>query len=310
MNNVLLRLFGLFFMSVFLSGCAQQPEAEDGTLKIVSTIGMINDIVKNVGGSHVEAAGLMGAGVDPHLYKASEGDVALLSSADIIFYNGLHLEAKMADILEKMGKQRTVVAVTDLIDRAVLRTPPEFQGQYDPHVWFDVTLWMKAVEKVRDTLVEKDPVHAADYQTNAAAYLEKVEELHAYVQKQADSIPAEQRVLVTAHDAFGYFGRQYGFDVKGLQGISTASEAGTKDVAVLADFIAERKLKAIFVESSVPRKNVEALQEAVRSRGWGVVIGGQLYSDAMGDEETFEGTYIGMVTKNINVITAALTDKA
>lgn len=306
MNRVLLNLVGLFFMSVFLAGCTPQPQAENGTLKVVSTIGMINDIVKNVGGSHVEAVGLMGAGVDPHLYKASEGDVALLSSADIIFYNGLHLEAKMADILEKMGEQRTVVAVTGLIDRAVLRTPPEFQGQYDPHVWFDVTLWMQAVEKVRGTLVEKDPANAADYEKNAAAYLKKLEELHAYVQKQANTISSEQRVLVTAHDAFGYFGRQYGFDVKGLQGISTASEAGTKDIALLADFIAERKLKAIFVESSVPRKNVEALQEAVRARGWDVVIGGQLYSDAMGDAGTFEGTYVGMVTKNIDVIKAAL----
>jgi len=305
MKQVLL-LITLF--ALVLSGCSQQTSTSD-TLNVVSTTGMINDIVKNVGGSHVEAVGLMGAGVDPHLYKASEGDVSLLSSADIIFYNGLHLEAKMTDILEKMGEQRSVVAVTNHLDRAILRTPPEFNGQYDPHVWFDVTLWMKAVEQVRDTLVEKDPANADEYQQNTAVYLKKLEELHAYVQKQANTISPEQRVLVTAHDAFGYFGRQYGFDVKGLQGISTASEAGAKDVSQLADFIAERKLNAIFVESSVPQKNVEALQEASHSRGWDVAIGGQLYSDAMGDAGTFEGTYIGMVTANINTIANALKGK-
>ena len=302
---------GLLLITLFalvLSGCSQQTSTSD-TLNVVSTTGMINDIVKNVGGSHVEAVGLMGAGVDPHLYKASEGDVSLLSSADIIFYNGLHLEAKMTDILEKMGEQRSVVAVTNHLDRAILRTPPEFNGQYDPHVWFDVTLWMKAVEQVRDTLVEKDPANADEYQQNTAVYLKKLEELHVYVQKQANTISPEQRVLVTAHDAFGYFGRQYGFDVKGLQGISTASEAGAKDVSQLADFIAERKLNAIFVESSVPQKNVEALQEASHSRGWDVAIGGQLYSDAMGDAGTFEGTYIGMVTANINTIANALKGK-
>ena len=305
MKQVLL-LITLF--ALVLSGCSQQTSTSD-TLNVVSTTGMINDIVKNVGGSHVEAVGLMGAGVDPHLYKASEGDVSLLSSADIIFYNGLHLEAKMTDILEKMGEQRSVVAVTNHLDRAILRTPPEFNGQYDPHVWFDVTLWMKAVEQVRDTLVEKDPANADEYQQNTAVYLKKLEELHVYVQKQANTISPEQRVLVTAHDAFGYFGRQYGFDVKGLQGISTASEAGAKDVSQLADFIAERKLNAIFVESSVPQKNVEALQEASHSRGWDVAIGGQLYSDAMGDAGTFEGTYIGMVTANINTIANALKGK-
>ena len=305
MKQVLL-LITLF--ALVLSGCSQQTSTSV-TINVVSTTGMINDIVKNVGGSHVEAVGLMGAGVDPHLYKASEGDVSLLSSSDIIFYNGLHLEAKMTDILEKMGEQRSVVAVTNHLDRAILRTPPEFNGQYDPHVWFDVTLWMKAVEQVRDTLVEKDPANADEYQQNTAVYLKKLEELHAYVQKQANTISPEQRVLVTAHDAFGYFGRQYGFDVKGLQGISTASEAGAKDVSQLADFIAERKLNAIFVESSVPQKNVEALQEASHSRGWDVAIGGQLYSDAMGDAGTFEGTYIGRVTANINTIANALKGK-
>ena len=291
-------------------GCDEkkQPDAATtGKLTVVTTIGMITDIVKNVGDAHVEVTGLMGPGVDPHLYKATAGDVTRLTSAKLIFYNGLHLESKMGEILAKMTGNTKTVAVTDDVPRSILLTPPEFEGQYDPHLWFNVTLWMKAVEKVRDTLIDIDPGHQADYEANAEGYLAELAELHQYVKAQVEKVPSEQRVLVTAHDAFNYFGNAYGFEVRGLQGISTATEAGIADVQELATFIAERRIPAIFVESSVSSRSIEAVKAAVKSRGFNVEIGGQLFSDAMGTEGTPEGTYIGMVRYNIDTIVAALT---
>jgi manganese/zinc/iron transport system substrate-binding protein len=299
-------------LAVIIVAC--QPTAQAGTdelsqrvIRVVTTIGMITDVVENVGGERVQVTGLMGSGVDPHLFRASERDVVRLASADLVFYNGLHLEAGMARVLERMADSglRTV-AVTENIDRDVLLAPPEFEGAYDPHVWFDVTLWKHAAERVRDALIEADPEHGYAYRANASDYLGKLEDLHAYVTDLGESIPPERRVLVTAHDAFNYFGRAYGFQVLGLQGISTASEASIADVQVLADFIAERQIPAIFIESSVPQRNVEAVQAAVRARGFDVRIGGELFSDAMGDAGTKEGTYIGMVRHNIDTITGAL----
>jgi manganese/zinc/iron transport system substrate-binding protein len=212
----------------------------------------------------------------------------------------------MAEIFEQLAERKTTVAVAGRIDESRLLPWANYVDEFDPHVWFDVTLWMKAVEAVRDTYVEMDPAHAGDYQANAGAYLAQLEELHAYVKSQAERVPAEQRILVTAHDAFHYFGRAYGFEVRGLQGISTAAEAGTADVRDLAAYIAEHKIPAIFVESSVPVRNVEALQAAVKAQGFEVTIGGQLFSDAMGDPGTPEGTYIGMVRHNIDTIIGAL----
>jgi manganese/zinc/iron transport system substrate-binding protein len=275
-------------------------------IQVVTTIGMITDIVKNVGGERVRVIGLMGPGVDPHLYKASEGDVTRLAEADVVFYGGLHLEAKMAEVFERMQGRVTTVAVTDKIDRALLLAPPEFAGAYDPHVWFDVRFWMQAVESVRDTLAQVDPANGGRYESNARAYLAELDALQAYVTARAISVSPEQRVLITAHDAFNYFGRAYGFEVRGLQGISTATEAGTADVQGLASFIAERKIRAIFVESSVPQRTIEAVQAAVRARGFDVQIGGVLFSDAMGTPGTPEGTYIGMVRHNIDTIVDAL----
>lgn len=305
--------FILFILiALLVTGCGggepTASAAEDG-LQIVTTTSMITDITKVVGGDLVQVNGLMGAGIDPHLYVASEGDMELLQQADVIFYNGLLLEAQMAEILEQIGERKTVVAVAGTIDEQRLLPWAQYADEYDPHVWFDVTLWMKAVETVRDTLAQVDATNAATYQANATAYLAELTKLDAYVKEQAARVPAEQRILVTAHDAFHYFGRAYGFDVRGLQGISTASEAGTADVQALADFIAEKEIKAIFVESSVPVRNVEALQAAVQSRGFEVGIGGQLFSDAMGDPGTPEGTYVGMVRHNIDTIVGALLGK-
>jgi len=234
--------------------------------------------------------------------------VLRLQEADVILYNGLHLEAQMGNVLERLNDFGIkTVAVTDKIDRSVLQSPPEFRGNYDPHVWFDVTLWMKAAEQVRDTLVELDPPSRSAYEANAEAYLAELAELHQYVLDQANAIPAEQRILITAHDAFNYFGRAYGFEVRGLQGISTESQAGTADVQALADYIVAKKIPAVFVESSVPQRNVEAVQAAVQAQGFEVKIGGSLFSDAMGSGGTAEGTYVGMVKHNIDTIAAALT---
>jgi len=286
---------------------AKKKGNESGVINIVATTGMIADIAKVAGGERVKVKGLMGPGVDPHLYKASAGDVALLSGADLIFYNGLHLEGKMSEIFEQMKKRGIdTVAVTDGIDRSLLDAPPQFQGNYDPHVWFDVTMWMTAVETVRDTLMAKDPENADYYSSNTDAYLKELSALNDYVTEKAMLLPENKRVLITAHDAFSYFGRRYGFEVKGLQGISTVSEAGTQDVQNLAAFIVERRIPAIFVESSVPPKFIEAVQAAVESRGFDVKIGGSLYSDAMGNLGTPDGTYIGMVRHNIDTIVGAL----
>lgn len=301
----LLLSLPLVFLPV---GCVSQgkgPIAER-TIDAVATTGMIADIVRNIGGERVAVIGLMGAGVDPHLYKASERDVIRLADADVVFYNGLHLEGRMGKVFERMRGRVRTIAVTDSIPRDLLLAEEEFEEGYDPHVWFDVTLWMMAAERVRDALMEIDPEHASTYHDNAQRYLAKLADLHAYVLKRRDEVPEEQRVLITAHDAFNYFGRKYGFEVRGLQGISTAAEAGTADVQELARFIAERQVRAIFVESSVPERNVQAVREAVRARGFQVAIGGELFSDALGDAGTPEGTYVGMVSHNIDTIVEAL----
>jgi manganese/zinc/iron transport system substrate-binding protein len=301
-----------FLLIVLLVSACGGPTAEsegdlaDREIRVVATIGMITDIVQNVGGERVSVTGLMGPGIDPHLYKASEGDVTSLSEADLVFYNGLHLEARMGEVLEQMGERIRTVAVTERVDESLLLSPPEFEGIHDPHIWFDVTLWMEAVRSVRDTLIDMDPQSEDLYRANADAYLKELEELHGYVQDRAASVPEDKRVLITAHDAFNYFGKAYGFDVRGLQGISTATEAGTRDVQELASFIAEKEIPAIFVESSVPVRNIEAVQAAVRAKGFEVSIGGELFSDAMGNAGTEEGTYTGMVRHNIDTIADAL----
>ncbi len=285
---------------------SSNPDLGSRKIKAVCTIGMIADIVQVVGGDRVVAEGLMGAGVDPHLYKASEGDVRKLAEADIIFYNGLNLEGKMGDLFVRMSSTRPTVPVTENIDPKLLREPPEFAGHYDPHVWFDVTLWISAVKRVESALAKLDPTHAADYSKRAAAYAEELQQLDKFVSARVSEIPKDRRVLVTAHDAFGYFGQRYDIEVVALQGISTATEAGVGDVKRIVDLVVSRKLKAIFVESSVPKRTIEAVVEAARARGHEVTIGGSLFSDAMGDTGTPEGHYIGMIRHNVNTIADAL----
>jgi manganese/zinc/iron transport system substrate-binding protein len=299
-----------------LSGCGQPVTTgtagasgrnlQGQTINVVATIGMIGDLVQNIGGERVAVTSLMGPGVDPHLYKASAGDVQKLERADVLFYNGLELEGRMTDIFVKLAASRPTVAVSDGVPRERLREPPEFEGKYDPHIWFDVTLWKYAAQRVADELARIDPSSADLYKRNLAAYSQQLDELHSYVKAQIATVPERSRVLITAHDAFGYFGAQYGVEVRGLQGTSTATEAGAADVQALAEFIAERGIKAIFVESSVPESTIKAVQAAVEARGKQVAIGGQLFSDAMGQAGTPEGTYLGMVRHNVDTIVKAL----
>ncbi|AKL94032.1 ABC-type metal ion transport system, periplasmic component [Clostridium aceticum] len=302
-------LGGMFWYTLNLNTSSEVTASKEGeVLNVVATTTMITDLLQVIGGDVVEVRGLMGPGIDPHLYQATEGDVNRLQSADIIFYNGLHLEGKMQDIFREMSARSIqTVAITDAIATSkLLSGEDEYEDSYDPHIWFDVSLWQEAVVYVRDVLVEKDPVNKAIYTANAEKYLLDLEELHEYVIQQALRVPEEKRVLITAHDAFQYFGESYGFEVLGLQGISTESEAGIADVRELAEIIVAREIPAIFIESSVPERNVIALQEAVAARDFEVEIGGELYSDAMGDWGTPEGTYLGMVRYNINTIVEAL----
>jgi len=299
----------MLLVGMFLAGCSASTASPESRLRVVATTGPLGDAIVRVGGEHVRVDVLMGPGVDPHLFMASEGDVNLLQQADVLFYNGLFLEAQIADVLRQIGERKPSVAVAERIDPALLLVGPDSSGEYDPHGWFDVPLWKQVVETVSATLAEVDAANAGAYRANADIYLQELEELHRYVQERAAELPAERRVLITAHDAFHYFGRAYGFEVRGLQGISTATEAGTADVRALADFIAQRQIPAIFIESSVPVRNVEAIQAAVAARGAAVEIGGELYSDALGGAESAGATYIGMMRHNIDTIVDALKDE-
>jgi manganese/zinc/iron transport system substrate-binding protein len=296
-----------------LAGCGggERPPGAAGApgdreLSVVATTGIIGDAAARVGGDRVEVVSLMGPGVDPHLYKASESDVRRLAEADLVLYNGLHLEGKMGDVLVKLARTRPVLAVSEDIPREQLREPPEFAGQYDPHVWFDVALWSRTLAPIERELARLDPDHAAGYAARRAAYEAELAALDREVSARLAKIPERQRVLVTAHDAFGYFGRRYGLEVVGLQGISTLAEPGLKDVERVVERILAARVPAIFVESSVPRRSIEAVQAAVGARGFEVAIGGQLYSDALGAAGTPAGTYVGMVRANVETIATAL----
>lgn len=293
---------------LFFGSCDSKRKSTEpgGKMLIVTTTGMIKDAVENVVGDKAEVIALMGPGVDPHLYKATQGDLQKLTDADVVFYNGLHLEGKMGEVLEKLGKTKPVIAVVSKIKEEDLRAVPGFQGTHDPHIWFDVKLWENAVVAVADFMKQHDQANANLYETNSKQYITRLDSLHEAVKTSILEIPKEQRVLITAHDAFGYFGDAYDIEVRGLQGISTVSEFGLKDVTELVNFIISRKIKAIFVETSVSQKSIEAVREGCQQKNWDVKIGGSLYSDAMGQAGTPDGNYIGMVSKNVKTIVDAL----
>ncbi len=297
-------------LAVALLGCEARsnatnlPAADDGRLHVVCTTGMVADVVRNIGGEQVVVDQLMGAGVDPHLYKTSPRDVSRLNAADAVFYSGWHLEGKMAEVFQRLGRNKPVFAIAESIPEGELLVSEE--GTVDPHVWFDVSLWARTTTVVEDALSKLDPAHAEGYRANAAAYRERLTQLHEEAKRQIASIPEEQRVLVTAHDAFRYFGRAYDIEVRGIQGISTDSEAGVRQVNELVAFLVDRKIKAVFVESSVSDQNVRSLLEGARASGHKVEIGGELFSDALGDPGTPGGTYEGMIQHNVDTIVKAL----
>ena len=304
-SAVVILISVLIGLALSLS-CAEATKKRTGKLQVVATIGMISDAVKIIAGDKVEVTGLMGPGVDPHLYKATKGDIDLLDNADLILYNGLNLEAKMTEIFEKMRNVKPTVPVAEKVEDSLLRHPPEFQGHPDPHVWFNVLMWKTAVQSVAEALVQNDTVNRQIYENNLADYLDSLEALHQWVAQEMSTIPEARRVLVTAHDAFGYFGRAYNIEVRGLQGISTVTEAGLFDITHMIDMLVERRIKAVFVETSVPRKAIDAVVEGCKANGHDIKIGGLLFSDAMGSEGTPEGTYVGMVRHNVNTIAKAL----
>lgn len=286
---------------------------DDGVIRIVCTVGMITDVVRNIAGDRATVEGIIGEGVDPHLYKPTRMDVVKLSEADLIFYNGLLLEGKMTEIFARLADSgKPVRAVTE----AILKTPEYLMPKEDasmhtdPHVWMDVAAWRSGVDVIARTLAEYDPEHASAYLERAQAYAVELEALHRYAQAAMATIPESQRVLVTAHDAFRYLGRAYGLEVRGVQGLSTESESGLRDLEELIDFIVERRIPAVFIETSVSEKNVRALVEGARARGHEVKIGGELFSDAMGESGTYEGTYIGMIDHNVTTIVNALGGRA
>tara|TARA_B100001146_G_scaffold221995_1_gene233541 strand:- start:32050 stop:32958 length:909 start_codon:yes stop_codon:yes gene_type:complete len=298
----------LLYITLLLTALACKTEKDtNGTLQVVTTTTMITDVVEQIGGDHIEVQGLMGAGVDPHLYKASEGDVSKLYNADVIFYNGLHLEGKLVEVFEKMEQQnKTQVALAEKLDKSGLIGSEYFASSYDPHVWFNISYFKTFASEVARTLSMLRPEFADSFETNKNEYLKQLAALETELRATIEILPPDDRILVTAHDAFNYFGQAFGFEVVGLQGLSTATEAGVQDVQRLAEFIILHEVKAIFVESSVPRRTIEALQQAVKAKDHEVVIGGSLYSDALGNPGTEEGTYIGMFKYNVNTIVNAL----
>ncbi len=300
------KLVLIISMMISMIGCHSSEEDSSSKLKVVSTTSMIGDALESLLGENAEIKILMGPGVDPHLYKATQGDIEALTRADLIVYNGLHLEGKMTDILEKLSKNRRVYAVGDLLPDDKLINSTDYIDAHDPHIWFDVALWLEAIEKLSVKLKDDYPALADQIEANRKEYRKTLMVLQQEVEEGIQSIPRQQRVLITAHDAFKYFGRAYGMDVRGLQGISTASEYGLRDVSDLVSFVSDNNIKAIFIESSVPKRSVEAIIEGARERGHDLTLGGELYSDAMGGEGTPEGTYTGMVRHNLNTIVNAL----
>ena len=306
-TKTLLIAFFIFNFSFF--SIVNNSEAND-KVTVVATTGMIADAVYNVGGDMVELKVLMGAGVDPHAYRQTRTDIIAMANADLVLWNGLYLEAQMEEFLLELGLDNNVVAVAEKIPGNLLIGSEDYEGRYDPHLWMNPNLWSRVVLNVRDALINVNPSAADEFRANANNYLEKVSELVRYANKVLSSVPAENRILLTSHDAFNYFGNAYGFEVIGIQGISTESEAGLQRISILVDMLIERNVKAVFIETSVSDRNIRALVEGAQAAGHEVIIGGELFSDAMGEPNTYKGTYIGMIDSNATSISRALGGNA
>ncbi len=285
---------------------AQDAGAEAAPLTVVATTGMIADAAREVGGDLVEVRALMGPGVDPHAYRQTRSDIVAMANADLVLWHGLYLEAQMEEFLLDLAGTAPVVAVAESLPRNLLISHDDYADKFDPHVWMNPNLWSRVVLNVRDALISVAPEHEAQFRANTNAYLAELQDLATYTAAVLASVPAESRVLLTSHDAFNYFGWAYGFEVVGIQGISTESEAGLLRISELVDLLIDRGIRAVFVETSVSDRNIRALVEGARARGHEVVIGGELYSDAMGEPGTYEGTYVGMIDSNATVVARAL----
>ncbi|QQP89244.1 zinc ABC transporter substrate-binding protein [Skermanella sp. TT6] len=309
MGRISRRLFVLatLCLAVYPLAVPGAARAAGQPFAAVATTSQVADLVREVAGGRAEVSSLMGEGVDPHTYKLTRTDVARIAGADIVFYSGLHLEGKIIDALTRVaGSGKPVHAVAEAVPADRLLTPEGFDGNPDPHVWMDAALWTHALDAVRDALAAFDPEGADVYRANAADLSRRFERLDAYAESALGSIPEQARVLVTAHDAFNYLGRAYGLEVRGIQGISTESEAGLREIEDLVDLLVARRIAAVFVETSVSERNIRALIDGAAARGHRVVIGGALYSDAMGAPGTYEGTYVGMIDHNVTTIARAL----
>ncbi|WP_277631366.1 metal ABC transporter solute-binding protein, Zn/Mn family [Atopococcus tabaci] len=306
------RAFLLIGMvAVFLAGCqwtaTEAGEEDTDALQIVTTTTMITDLVEQIGGEHVQVEGLMGPGVDPHGYQATASDVIDMMEADVVVHNGLHLEAQLGEVFSGLDQQgKDVLVLEESIPEENLLASDDSAEAYDPHIWFSVENWKHSAAYITEKLSAIDPEHAEDYRANNERYQKELDKLEAYIAARIEEVPEESRYLITAHDAFHYFGEAFGFDVIGLQGLNTQTEAGTRDVSNLAQFVADHRIKAVFVESSVPTRTIESLQAAVHQRGWEIAIGGELFSDALGDASQNAETYVKMYRSNIDTIVDAL----
>ena len=284
--------------------------AKTAPANIVTTTGMIADLVRNVGGDHVTVTALMGPGVDPHAYRQTRSDIVALAEADLVLWHGLYLEAQMEDFFADLAKRLPVQALAESTDTALLLSHEDYEGRFDPHIWMDPALWAPLADEVATALTALRPAAEADFRANAATFKDEAKSLHIYANTVLQSVAKERRILVTAHDAFSYFGAAHGFEVEGIQGISTESEAGLNRISALVDLLVARDVPAVFVETSVSDRNVRALIEGAAAQGHDVRIGGSLFSDAMGPEGTYEGTWLGMIDHNVTTISRALGAEA
>jgi manganese/zinc/iron transport system substrate-binding protein len=291
----------MFFIMIY-----KEKRSHNNVLNVVCTTSIIGDIVKQVSGDNITIHTLMGPGVDPHLYKPLENDIMNIAQADVIFYNGLHLEAQMEHIFQHLQEYKTTIPITKDIPQENLIASFEYDNHYDPHVWFHLPLWMNTIHTIAETLCDEDPEHAEEYKKNAANYHKECETVFERTSKLLQKIPKEKRILITGHDAFQYFAQAYDFEVVGLQGISTESQVGSQDIQQLIDFIVLRKIPALFIETSTPIRNIKTIQEGVAQKYFSVEIGGELYSDALGSKGTPENSYLGMIESNIYTIYHAL----
>lgn len=297
----MIKIAFIVLLLVF-AGC--NGSTDDQRPMVLVTTNILADAVRIVAGDELRIEALMGAGTDPHLYKARFSDIRRIEQADLILYNGLHLEGKLSEILDQMPGR--AVAVADVLPKESLIVADEGSDVLDPHVWFDVSLWSMVVTGIGETLAGFDTAHAELYRKRAATLSAELDSLHAEVHRAVATIPNDTRILITAHDAFGYFGRAYGIEVRGLQGISTVSEYGVRDVSSLVTFVVENRIPAVFVESGIPPRSVESVIAGARQRGHTVIEGGLLYSDSLGGAGEAGATYVGMVRHNMNTIVKAL----